>query len=215
MLEVKDLVKNYGDHSVIENFNLNADKGQIIGLIGENGAGKSTLLKILATLLKPTDGKVYMEGKDYDKDYKSLRNDIAYVPQELALWNDLTVLENMKFFSNLSAAKCSVEDMTTLLKNVQLERDDTKVSALSGGMKRKLNLAISLIQNPKLLLLDEPTAGIDLKSRLEIGRFLKSMATDKEALIIYTSHDMDEIKNLCDRVIIIGEDPFYKGILNG
>lgn len=215
MLEVKDLVKNYGDHSVIENFNLNADEGQIIGLIGENGAGKSTLLKILATLLKPTDGKVYMEGKDYDKDYKSLRNDIAYVPQELALWNDLTVLENMKFFSNLSAAKCSVEDMTTLLKNVQLERDDTKVSALSGGMKRKLNLAISLIQNPKLLLLDEPTAGIDLKSRLEIGRFLKSMATDKEALIIYTSHDMDEIKNLCDRVIIIGEDPFYKGILNG
>ena len=119
----------------------------------------------------------------------------------------------MKFFQKLSPAKKSVQELKALLNNIQLSRHDTKVSKLSGGMKRKLNLAISLINDPVFLLLDEPTAGIDLKSRIEIGEFLKTHAKNNDTLIIYTSHDMNEIKEVCDRVIVIGKDSFYRELL--
>lgn len=119
----------------------------------------------------------------------------------------------MKFFQKLSRKKVSKEDLKALLSSVNLQADQVKVSNLSGGMKRKLNLAVSLISDPKLLLLDEPTAGIDLRSRIEIGAFLKKLALEKNILIIYTSHDMNEIEQVCSRVVIIGEDPFYSKIL--
>lgn len=214
MLEVKSLSKSYGKKKVLENFNLSASKGEVIGLVGENGAGKSTLLKILATLLKEDSGQVLLNDRDYKKHYRSLRKYIAYVPQELALWEDLTVMENMKFFENLSKARRSKEELKSILEAVQLKQDDKKVNQLSGGMKRKLNLAVSLINEPKLLLLDEPTAGIDLKSRIEIGDFLKNLAQEQKVLIIYTSHDMNEIEQICDRVVIIGQDDFYRNLLH-
>lgn len=212
MLRVETLYKRYGKETVLENFSLQADRGEIIGLVGENGAGKSTLLKIIATLTRPTRGELYIDEKSYSKHYKKLRRKIGYVPQEVELWETLTVMENMKFFEELSLENRSVSELKALLSELHLEKYNTKVSRLSGGMKRKLNLAISLIHEPELLLLDEPTAGIDLKSRIEIGKFLKSLR-DKGVLIIYTSHDMTEIKELCDRTIFIGEDPFYKNIL--
>lgn len=214
MLEVKSLSKSYGKKKVLENFNLSASEGEVIGLVGENGAGKSTLLKILATLLKEDSGQVLLNDRDYKKHYRSLRKYIAYVPQELALWEDLTVMENMKFFENLSKARRSKEELKSILEAVQLKQDDKKVNQLSGGMKRKLNLAVSLINEPKLLLLDEPTAGIDLKSRIEIGDFLKNLAQEQKVLIIYTSHDMNEIEQICDRVVIIGQDDFYRNLLH-
>lgn len=213
MLEVKSLNKKYGKRHVLENLTITAEPGEIIGLVGENGAGKSTLLKILATLSKPETGEIYLNGKEYKQHFKALRKIIGYVPQDIAVWENLTVIENMKFFEKLSPVRKSVDELKMLLDNIQLKRYDTKVNKLSGGMKRKLNLAISLIQDPKFLLLDEPTAGIDLKSRIEIGEFLKSLAKNKEILIIYTSHDMSEIKEICDRVIIIGKDSFYQEIL--
>ncbi|MCK1976411.1 ABC transporter ATP-binding protein [Jeotgalicoccus huakuii] len=214
MLEVKSLSKSYGKKKVLENFNLSASKGEVIGLVGENGAGKSTLLKILATLLKEDSGQVLLNDRDYKKHYRSLRQYIAYVPQELALWEDLTVMENMKFFENLSKTRRSKEELKSILEAVQLKQDDKRVNQLSGGMKRKLNLAVSIINEPKLLLLDEPTAGIDLKSRIEIGGFLKKLAQEQEVLIIYTSHDMNEIEQICDRVVIIGQDDFYRNLLH-
>lgn len=214
MLEVKSLSKSYGKKKVLENFNLFASEGEVIGLVGENGAGKSTLLKILATLLKEDSGQVLLNDRDYKKHYRSLRKYIAYVPQELALWEDLTVMENMKFFENLSKTRRSKEELKSILEAVQLKQDDKRVNQLSGGMKRKLNLAVSLINEPKLLLLDEPTAGIDLKSRIEIGDFLKNLAQEQKVLIIYTSHDMNEIEQICDRVVIIGQDDFYRNLLH-
>lgn len=213
MLEVKSINKSYGKRQVLENFSMRAEQGEIIGLVGENGAGKSTLLKILATLSKPDSGELYLNGKPYKKYFKEHRKIIGYVPQDIAVWEDLTVLENMKFFAKLSPVKKTVPELTELLNNTQLDRYDTKVSKLSGGMKRKLNLAISLINDPEFLLLDEPTAGIDLKSRIEIGEFLKTLAVRNDILIIYTSHDMNEIKEVCDRVIVIGKDSFYKDLL--
>ena len=214
MLEVRSLSKSYGKKKVLENFNLFASEGEVIGLVGENGAGKSTLLKILATLLKEDSGQVLLNDRDYKKHYRSLRKYIAYVPQELALWEDLTVMENMKFFENLSKTRRSKEELKSILEAVQLKQDDKRVNQLSGGMKRKLNLAVSLINEPKLLLLDEPTAGIDLKSRIEIGDFLKNLAQEQKVLIIYTSHDMNEIEQICDRVVIIGQDDFYRNLLH-
>lgn len=213
MLEVKSVNKSYGRRQVLDNFSMNAERGEIIGLVGENGAGKSTLLKILATLSKPESGELYLNGKPYKKHFKAHRKVIGYVPQDIAVWNDLTVLENMKFFEKLSPVKKTVPELKSLLNNIQLDRHDTKVSKLSGGMKRKLNLAISLINNPEFLLLDEPTAGIDLKSRIEIGEYLKILAVNNGTLIIYTSHDMSEIKEVCDRVIVIGKDSFYRELL--
>ncbi|MDO5360088.1 MAG: ABC transporter ATP-binding protein [Jeotgalicoccus sp.] len=213
MLEVNSVNKSYGKRHVLTDFSMSAEQGEIIGLVGENGAGKSTLLKILATLSKPDSGELYLNGKPYKKYFKAHRTVIGYVPQDIAIWEDLTVIENMKFFQKLSPAKKSVNELKTLLNNIQLDRHDTKVRKLSGGMKRKLNLAISLINDPEFLLLDEPTAGIDLKSRIEIGEFLKTHAKNNDTLIIYTSHDMNEIKDLCDRVVIIGKDSFYKDLL--
>ena len=192
---------------------MTAERGEIVGLVGENGAGKSTLLKILASLSTPDKGELCLNGKTYKKHFKEHRRTIGYVPQDIAVWEDLTVLENMKFFSRLSPVKKSVSELKDLLDNIQLGRYGTKVNKLSGGMKRKLNLAISLINEPEFLLLDEPTAGIDLKSRIEIGQFLKNLAVNKETLIIYTSHDMNEIKDVCDRVIVIGKDSFYRDLL--
>ncbi|CAD2071395.1 ABC transporter ATP-binding protein [Jeotgalicoccus meleagridis] len=213
MLEVKSLSKKYGEKTVFEDLELSAEAGEIIGLVGENGAGKSTLLKILATLSLPSSGEISLMNQTYRKNEKKLREYIAYVPQDIALFEELTVMENMKFFQKLSRKKVSKEDLKALLSSVNLQADQVKVSNLSGGMKRKLNLAVSLISDPKLLLLDEPTAGIDLRSRIEIGAFLKKLALEKNILIIYTSHDMNEIEQVCSRVVIIGEDPFYSKIL--
>ena len=213
MLEVKSLSKKYGEKTVFEDLELSAEAGEIIGLVGENGAGKSTLLKILATLSLPSSGEISLMNQTYRKNEKKLREYIAYVPQDIALFEELTVMENMKFFQKLSRKKVSKEDLKALLSSVNLQADQVKVSNLSGGMKRKLNLAVSLISDPKLLLLDEPTTGIDLRSRIEIGAFLKKLALEKNILIIYTSHDMNEIEQVCSRVVIIGEDPFYSKIL--
>lgn len=213
LLKVEGLYKSYGKEAVLEDFNMQADRGEIIGLVGENGAGKSTLLRIIATLSRPTDGEVYIDEQSYGKNYKKLRRKIGYVPQEIELWEDLSVIENMRFFEKLSHENRSVRELKNLLSELHLEKHDTKVSRLSGGMKRKLNLAISLIHEPQLLLLDEPTSGIDLKSRIEIGKFLKELAAGG-TLIIYTSHDMTEIKELCDRTLFIGKDRFYKNILS-
>lgn len=213
MLEVKSLSKKYGEKTVFEDLDLSAEAGEIIGLVGENGAGKSTLLKILATLSLPSSGEISLMNQTYRKNEKKLREYIAYVPQDIALFEELTVMENMKFFQKLSRKKVSKEDLKALLSSVNLQADQVKVSNLSGGMKRKLNLAVSLISDPKLLLLDEPTVGIDLRSRIEIGAFLKKLALEKNILIIYTSHDMNEIEQVCSRVVIIGEDPFYSKIL--
>ena len=213
MLEVKSLSKKYGEKTVFEDLDLSAEAGEIIGLVGENGAGKSTLLKILATLSLPSSGEISLMNQKYRKNEKKLREYIAYVPQDIALFEELTVMENMKFFQKLSRKKVSKEDLKALLSSVNLQADQVKVSNLSGGMKRKLNLAVSLISDPKLLLLDEPTAGIDLRSRIEIGEFLKKHALEKNILIIYTSHDMNEIEQVCSRVVIIGDDPFYSEIL--
>ena len=188
-------------------------EGEIVGLVGENGAGKSTLLQILATVLQPTAGELRLDGKRYEDDFKRLRQKIGYVPQDISVWEEYTVEENMRFFEKLSWKRRSLEECRNLCLDMQLTQWKEPVHSLSGGMKRKLNLAISLLHDPILLLLDEPTVGIDLKSKTEIGSYLLDLAKKEGKMILYTSHDMDEITNICDRVYSIGDDPFYPTLL--
>ncbi|SHG34435.1 ABC transporter ATP-binding protein [Ornithinibacillus halophilus] len=212
MLKVQRIHKKYGKTTVLNNLSFSIAPGEIIGLVGENGAGKSTLLKLLATIEKPTSGKLSYKELTYDKKRKEVRKRIGYVPQDVAIWDDLTVKENMKFFEKLSWVNKSEDELFQLCKDMNLDRWKDPVKNLSGGMKRKLNLAISLIHDPEILLLDEPTVGIDLKSRKEIGAYLQTLK-EQQKMIVYISHDMDEITELCDRVICIGSDPFYKNVL--
>ncbi|WP_010651106.1 ABC transporter ATP-binding protein [Oceanobacillus massiliensis] len=213
MLSVQSLTKSYGKKEILKNLSFNVHSGEIVGLVGENGAGKSTLLHILATLKKTTNGEIFLNGHAYSSSNSNIRKQIGFVPQDIALWEDLTVEENMIFFEKLSWITKDKQQLQQLCLDMNLEKWKETVNTLSGGMKRKLNLAISLIHDPQVLLLDEPTAGIDLKSRKEIAAYLKNLAEEHHKIIIYTSHDVDEISSLCDRVLCIGDDLFYKEIL--
>lgn len=213
MLQVTDLNKIYGATTILEEISFSVEAGEIIGLVGENGAGKSTLLNILATLQRPSKGSITLNGRSYQKHKKEIRKQIGFVPQDIAVWEDFSVEENMIFFEKLAWKKKSKDQLRQLCLDMELEKWKEPVKTLSGGMKRKLNLAISLIHEPQVLLLDEPTVGIDLKSRKEIGTYLQKQSLREHKTIIYTSHDMDEINQLCHRVLCIGNDPFYKDIL--
>ncbi|WP_277585911.1 ABC transporter ATP-binding protein [Psychrobacillus antarcticus] len=213
MLQVSSLQKNYHKHKILNDVNILVNRGEVVGLVGENGAGKSTLLEILATVLPQSNGSIVLEDKSYSKDIKSIRKLIGYVPQEISLWEEFTVAENFLFFEKLSWKRRSLEECKQLCLDMQLDKWDEPVASLSGGMKRKLNLAISLIHDPILILLDEPTVGIDMKSKEEIGNYLVNLAKNEGKMIIYTSHDMTEITSFCDRIYCLGEDPFYRNLL--
>lgn len=213
MLQVNSLQKSYHKHKILTDVNLLVNPGEVVGLVGENGAGKSTLLEILATVLPQSSGSIELESYSYSKNIKSIRKIIGYVPQEISLWEEFTVAENFLFFEKLSWKRRTLEECKQLCLDMQLNKWDEPVESLSGGMKRKLNLAISLIHDPILILLDEPTVGIDMRSKEEIGNYLVNLAKNEGKMIIYTSHDMNEIISFCDRIYCLGNDPFYSDLL--
>lgn len=215
MLEVKKLFKKYRKQEILQNISLHIARGEVVGLVGQNGAGKSTLLQILATAMRADSGEMTLDGLPYATNMKAIRQKIGYVPQEIALWEHLTIRENMLFFSKLSWRALSEAQCREICVNMQLNEWDIPVHTLSGGMKRKLNIALSLIHDPQLLLLDEPTVGIDLKSKTEIAHFLRQQAKEQQKMILYTSHEMDEITTYCDRIYMMGEDSFYYDYLQG
>lgn len=213
MLKVKHIHKSYGKQTVLKDISFAIESGTIVGLVGENGAGKSTLINIIASLLKPDKGSVVLGNIDFRKNEKQFRQSVGYIPQEISIWDHFTVRENMLFFEKLSSVNKTEEQLKQLCLDMALDRWEDRADTLSGGQKRKLNMAISLIHDPKLLLLDEPTVGIDMKSKAEIVKFIKDRVYEEEMIALYTSHDMAEIEELCDHIICIGDDPFYHNLL--
>lgn len=209
MIEIKNLNKNYKDKQIFQNFNTTFKDKTLTILLGENGAGKSTLLRIITALEKPNNGTVHYFGKSLSK--REIKDQIGYIPQEIALFEHMTVNENIEFFRALYKKPISQEHISTYCEKLNLFERKAKVSSLSGGTKRKVNLLIGLLGNPSILILDEPTVGIDLKSRYDIHHLLNSLKTSR--LIILTTHHLDEVENLADEIKLIGKDPFYRNIL--
>ena len=199
---ISDITKSYGKTKALEGVSFTVDEGELFGLIGPDGAGKSTLFKILATLLLPDSGKASMTGLDVVKDYRRLRTEIGYMPEKFSLYQDLTVKENLEFFASLFGV--SIKENFDLIAPIykQLEQfPDRLAGNLSGGMKQKLALSCALIHRPKVLLLDEPTTGVDAVSRSEFWDMLSDLRKHGITILVSTSY-MDEAK-LCERIAMI------------
>lgn len=203
MLEIKKIYKDYGNQVAVDGIDLSVEKGQIYGLLGPNGAGKSTLIKMICGLTKKTKGHVMYEEKT--DNIRAWKENIGIVPQDFALYWDLTAEENIRFFCSLYGFKGKeLKDRTIrALEFVGLLDVRNKLaSEFSGGMKRRLNIGCAIAHSPKLIIMDEPTVGIDPQSRNHILKTVFKLR-DEGATIIYTSHYMQEVDDICDKISII------------
>jgi ABC-2 type transport system ATP-binding protein len=206
VIEVSDLVFDYPQTRAINKINLTVFEGEIFGLVGPDGAGKTTTLKILATILKPTSGKVLILGQDVVRKAPAIREAIGYMSERFNLYEDLTVYENLRFFADLYRIPATVreERMKKLLAFARLEQFvNRRAVHLSGGMKQKLALSTTLIHEPKLLFLDEPTTGVDPLSRREFWLILSELHRQGATIFITTPY-MDEAER-CSRIAFLEE----------
>ena len=205
ILEVKDLKKAFGSRQAVNGASFSVREGEIFGLLGPNGAGKSTTLSLVCGLLKANAGKIVVDGWDIAKDGVKAKNLIGIVPQEPALYPMLSAKANLRFWGTINGLTSDELEkaVNDVLKVVGLEdRAEGKISKFSGGMKRRLNIAAGLIHNPRLLIMDEPTVGIDPQSRNHILETVKNLRK-RDITVIYTSHYVEEVEYLCDRVAIM------------
>lgn len=208
-IRISDITARYGSLAALDKVSFDVDKGEIFGLIGPDGAGKSTLYKILATLKVPDGGSAAVCGLDTVKDYREIRTRIGYMPEKFSLYQDLTVAENLNFFASIFGV--GVKENFSLIAPIfgQLERfPKRKAGALSGGMKQKLALSCALIHRPDVLLLDEPTTGVDAVSRSEFWDMLATLREKGITILVSTSY-MDEATR-CDRVAMIDKGRILK-----
>jgi ABC-2 type transport system ATP-binding protein len=202
---VKDLHKSFKDFKAVNGVSFTIAKGEVFGLLGPNGAGKTTTIRMLSTVLEADSGEIIIGGHSVKKEAEAVRDIIGVCPQELALYEDLSALDNMIFFGHMAGVEGKAA-CDQAMKNLQLmgleDRAKGKISKYSGGMKRRINLAIALMGDPELLFLDEPTVGIDPQSRNNI--FENIQALQKKGLtVLYTTHYMEEADRLCQRVAIM------------
>jgi ABC-2 type transport system ATP-binding protein len=205
ILQVHNLSKRYGDLAALDGVTLDVDEGEMFGLLGPNGAGKTTLLSIASGLLAPTSGEVRVLGRPLHMADKEIRRYIGIVPQELAQYGELTAAENLEFFGRLygltgTMLRQRVHDVLDLVG--LRDRADHRVRTFSGGMQRRLNLGLGLVHGPRLLLLDEPTTGVDPQSRNHIFEGVRRLNA-QGLTVIYTSHYMEEVQSLCPRIGIM------------
>lgn len=201
-VEIRNLARNYGEVKALYPLSLDIEQGEIFGFIGPDGAGKTTLFRILTSLLLPSAGQATVLGLDVVNDYKSLRPRLGYMPGQFSLYQDLSVEENLKFFASLF--KTSIDENYYLIAEIydQLKPFRKRLAGkLSGGMKQKLALSCALIHKPDLLLLDEPTTGVDVVSRAEFWQMLQRLKSLGITIIVSTPY-MDEA-SLCDRIALM------------
>jgi ABC-2 type transport system ATP-binding protein len=210
IIEVKALKKYYKENKAVNGLDFNLYKGEILGFLGPNGAGKSTTISILSTILKHDAGEIKFFGTDIKDNKKWIKAQLGIVPQELAIFEEISAYRNVEFFASLYGLKGEElkNNVLEALKMVGLEdKKDNKPATFSGGMKRRLNIACAIAHKPKVLILDEPTVGIDPQSRNHILESIRRFR-DKGTTIIYTTHYMEEVEEIADRVIIM--DSGYK-----
>ncbi len=205
IIKAENLKKVFGNFVAVDGINLEIPSGQIVGLLGPNGAGKSTTISMISTLYKPTSGRLLFDGKDIVKEPKWIKPHLGYVPQEIALYQTLTGYENLKYFGGLYGLK-GVELKKRIASVSEIigidDRLKDKVEQYSGGMKRRINIGVALLHNPKLIIMDEPTVGIDPQSRNHILDTVK-LLNEQGMTVIYTSHYMEEVEALCQSVYIM------------
>jgi ABC-2 type transport system ATP-binding protein len=202
ILEITDLKKTYKDINAVNGLSISVEKNSIHGILGPNGAGKSTTISCVLGIVTPDSGKIMFEGNSSLKKWKS---NIGYVPQELAIYDEMTAEENVKFFCSLykfssSEVKAKVQKALDFVGLTEVK--DKRASTFSGGMKRRLNLACAIVHDPKLIIMDEPTVGIDPQSRNRILENIRKL-NENGATIVYTTHYMPEVEEICNKITII------------
>ena len=205
MISVTDLWKSYGSNEALKGISFSIKQGEFYGLLGPNGAGKSTTIGIMSTLVDPDKGSVTIDGKELSKNPMECKQVIGVVPQEIALYNELSAVDNLMFWGSLYGVKKEVlkQRIEETLKLFGLyDRRNDKIKAYSGGMKRRINIASALLHQPKILFMDEPTVGIDPQSRNLIFEVVEKLHKDGMT-IVYTTHYMEEAERFCDRIGII------------
>lgn len=206
VLTVEALGKKYGRHWAVREVCFSLDRGDILGVVGENGAGKSTLLSMLATLAAPSEGCISFFGEDIFKQKKTYRTRIGYVPQEIALFEELSGYDNLEFFAK--ACQVPKEQIAERIENVcritcfPEEALKKRLSEYSGGMKRKINISAALLHEPELLLLDEPTANLDFASEEQIVDAIRSLA-ESGVTVIYVGHQLELTEQLCNKFCLL------------
>lgn len=208
MLELVDLTKKFKHIYAVKNLNMFIEQGEIVGLLGPNGAGKSTAISMMSSLVEPTSGDVRFHNKSILKNPAPLRKVIGVVPQEIALYTDLTAEENLRFFGRIYHLKGEKlnRKIDEVLEQIGLtERRKDIVKTFSGGMKRRLNIGVALLHDPEFIIMDEPTVGIDPQSRNYILETVKRLNVEKQMTVLYTSHYMEEVEFLCNRIYIMDQ----------
>jgi len=204
VLQAEALTKRYGSLTAVDKLNLEVYRGEVFGLLGPNGAGKTTAINMMVGLLKPDAGRVLVHGRDIDSSNGDERTRVGVCPQDIILWTHLTCLEQLQFIGEMYGLKGKVARSRgqKLLGELGLsEKGNEQARNLSGGMQRRLNLAMALVHDPDILVLDEPEVGLDPQSRLTVREYIKQMARKKT--VILTTHNIDEADRLADRVAII------------
>jgi ABC-2 type transport system ATP-binding protein len=205
MIQLLSVSKSFGNIEAVKNVSFTIDKGEIFGILGPNGAGKSTIVNILNTLVKPDTGEVIINGVNTKDDGDTLKLIMGIVPQEIALYEELSAYENLMFWGGLYNIR--KPDLKTIVsKTLEIvdlsNRKNDRIRTFSGGMKRRINIACSLLHNPKILVLDEPTVGVDPQNRNHIFEVIERL-NNEGMTIIYTTHYMEEAERFCDKIAII------------
>ncbi len=207
MIRVSHLAKSFNGLKAVDDISLEVEKGEIFGFLGPNGAGKTTTISMIAGLLKPDAGEIFIDSLKVESDLKKIKKIMGVVPQEMAFYEDLSAKENLFFWGKLQGLRGKVleERIEYYLEKTGLRgREKEPLKKYSGGMKRRINLIIGLIHEPKLLLLDEPTIGIDVQTRLNIYGVIKE-ASARGTTILYTTHNLQEAEDLCHRIAIMDQ----------
>ena len=208
IVEAQNLVKKFGDFEAVKGISFAVEEGEVFGLLGPNGAGKTTTISMLTGLFPPTSGTAVINGYDIQQEPLQAKQFCGLVPQDLALYPTLSARANLEFFGRvygLSGKKLK-ENVEDILRVVSLiDRADQAIEKYSGGMKRRVNIAAGLVHQPRLLFLDEPTVGVDPQSRNYIFESVQRLNKERGMTIIYTSHYMEEVELLCNRVAIVDQ----------